>query len=99
MLTDKKYMYVEKLQNSNNTLVEYIYIYYFLSVLPDLQIRNTSVVHLSKPSGVNFSKLTCLEEMKAAASDFEEVQRLEEILRRWCKEIEQVCNHKHLSVM
>ncbi|XP_054882887.1 dynein axonemal heavy chain 8-like [Poeciliopsis prolifica] len=40
--------------------------------------------------GVNFSKLTCLEEMKVAASDFEEVQRLEEILRRWCKEIEQV---------
>uniref|UniRef100_A0A3B5PR00 Dynein heavy chain tail domain-containing protein n=1 Tax=Xiphophorus maculatus TaxID=8083 RepID=A0A3B5PR00_XIPMA len=68
----------------------YIYTYYFLSVLPDLHIRNTSVVHLSKPSGVNFSKLTCLEEMKAAASDFEEVQRLEEILRRWCKEIEQV---------
>ncbi|XP_016518823.1 dynein heavy chain 8, axonemal [Poecilia formosa] len=63
---------------------------HFLGSLDDLQIRNTSVVHLSKPSDVDFSKLTCLEEMKAAASDFEEVQRLEEILRRWCKEIEQV---------
>uniref|UniRef100_A0A3B3YBZ9 AAA+ ATPase domain-containing protein n=1 Tax=Poecilia mexicana TaxID=48701 RepID=A0A3B3YBZ9_9TELE len=63
---------------------------HFLGSLDDLQIRNTSVVHLSKPSDVDFSKLTSLEEMKAAASDFEEVQRLEEILRRWCKEIEQV---------
>lgn len=53
-------------------------------------MRNEGVVHLSEASGVDFSKLTCVNEMKAAAADFEVVQRLEEILSQWCKEIEQV---------
>uniref|UniRef100_A0A3P9NGZ4 Dynein axonemal heavy chain 8 n=1 Tax=Poecilia reticulata TaxID=8081 RepID=A0A3P9NGZ4_POERE len=62
---------------------------HFLSSL-DGRIFFLFSVFAAKPFDVDFSKLTCLEEMKAAASDFEEVQRLEDILRRWCKEIEQV---------
>ncbi|KAK5607192.1 Dynein heavy chain 8, axonemal [Crenichthys baileyi] len=56
----------------------------------DLQVRNDSVVHLSTVSDVDFSKLTCVDEMKAAAANTAMVQRLEEILGQWCKEIEQV---------
>ncbi|KAM4740016.1 dynein axonemal heavy chain 8-like [Anableps anableps] len=63
---------------------------HFLSALDDLQMRNDSIVYLSTASDIDFSKLTCLDEMKLAASNFELVQKLEDILSQWCKEIEQV---------
>ncbi|XP_035999780.1 dynein heavy chain 8, axonemal [Fundulus heteroclitus] len=63
---------------------------HFLSELDDLQVRNNAVVRLSPATNIDLSKLTCLDEMKAAAANFEMVQELEDLLSRWCKEIEQV---------
>ncbi|MED6274724.1 hypothetical protein CHARACLAT_019308, partial [Characodon lateralis] len=62
---------------------------HFLSSLDDLQVRNDGVVHLSTVSDVDFSKLTCVDEMKAAAANTAMLERLEEILGQWCKEIEE----------
>uniref|UniRef100_A0A3Q2QWB4 Dynein heavy chain tail domain-containing protein n=1 Tax=Fundulus heteroclitus TaxID=8078 RepID=A0A3Q2QWB4_FUNHE len=52
--------------------------------------QNNAVVRLSPATNIDLSKLTCLDEMKAAAANFEMVQELEDLLSRWCKEIEQV---------
>ncbi|KAM4579488.1 dynein axonemal heavy chain 8-like, partial [Fundulus diaphanus] len=63
---------------------------HFLSELDDLQVRNDAVVRLSPATNIDLSKLTTLDERKAAAANFEMVQELEDLLSRWCKEIEQV---------
>jgi len=64
--------------------------YYCLIYPLDIQRSNESVVHLKKVTDIDFSKLACLDDMKAAAANFGMVQRLEEILMQWCKQIEQV---------
>ncbi|XP_075316794.1 dynein axonemal heavy chain 8-like [Odontesthes bonariensis] len=56
----------------------------------DIQRSNESVVHLKTVTDIDLSKLACLDDMKAAAANFDMVQRLEEILMQWCKQIEQV---------
>uniref|UniRef100_A0A3Q3F240 Dynein, axonemal, heavy chain 5 like n=1 Tax=Kryptolebias marmoratus TaxID=37003 RepID=A0A3Q3F240_KRYMA len=61
-----------------------------LNSLDDLQTRSESVVHLTTVTDIDFSKLVCLDDMKAAAANPEMVKRLEEILSQWCKDIEQV---------
>lgn len=61
-----------------------------LGSLEDIQMRNETIVHLHTVTDIDFSKLACLEDMKVAAADFEMVQQLEETLKQWCKQIEQV---------
>ncbi|KAM4587304.1 dynein axonemal heavy chain 8-like [Odontesthes bonariensis] len=63
---------------------------HFLNSLDDIQRSNESVVHLKTVTDIDLSKLACLDDMKAAAANFDMVQRLEEILMQWCKQIEQV---------
>ncbi|KAM9349881.1 dynein axonemal heavy chain 8-like [Symphorus nematophorus] len=61
-----------------------------LSSLDDIQMSNESIVHLSKVTDIDFSKLVSLDDMKAAAANFDMVHQLEEILMQWYKQIEQV---------
>lgn len=53
-------------------------------------MSNESIVHLNRVTDIDFSKLVSLEEMKVAATNFDMVHRLEEILMQWYKQIEQV---------
>uniref|UniRef100_A0A3Q1CEC5 Dynein heavy chain tail domain-containing protein n=1 Tax=Amphiprion ocellaris TaxID=80972 RepID=A0A3Q1CEC5_AMPOC len=59
-----------------------------LGSLEDIRMRNEAIVHLHTVTDTDFSKLTCLDDMKAAAANFDMVQQLEEILKKWCKQIE-----------
>ncbi|KAM7379582.1 hypothetical protein PAMP_005128 [Pampus punctatissimus] len=61
-----------------------------LSSLDDIQMSNDSVVDLYRVTDIEFTKLASLEDMKVAAANFDMVHRLEEILMRWYKQIEQV---------
>lgn len=61
---------------------------------PDFMMRNECLVDLMKVTDIDLSKLACLEEMKAAAANFDTVKRLEEILMEWHSQIDQVCKVK-----
>ncbi|KAK7945226.1 hypothetical protein WMY93_000954 [Mugilogobius chulae] len=56
----------------------------------NIQVRYKSIVHLTKITDVDFSKVACQGDMKAAAADLKMVHRFEEILMTWYKEIDQV---------
>lgn len=53
-------------------------------------MSSESIVHLNRVTDIDFSKLVSLEEMQIAATNFDMVHRLEEILMQWYKQIEQV---------
>lgn len=57
-------------------------------------MSNESIVHLNTAVDIDFSKLASLEDMKVAAANFDMVHRLEEVLKQWYKQIEQVCKIK-----
>ncbi|XP_045906997.1 dynein axonemal heavy chain 8-like isoform X1 [Micropterus dolomieu] len=61
-----------------------------LSSLDDIQMSNESIVHLNTAVDIDFSQLASLEDMKVAAANFDMVHRLEEVLKQWYKQIEQV---------
>uniref|UniRef100_A0A3B4ALM1 Dynein heavy chain tail domain-containing protein n=1 Tax=Periophthalmus magnuspinnatus TaxID=409849 RepID=A0A3B4ALM1_9GOBI len=61
-----------------------------LGSLDDLQVRYEDIVHLTEVTDIDFSKVTCLNDMKAAAADLKIVRRFEEILMTWYQEIDQV---------
>ncbi|KAM8851316.1 dynein axonemal heavy chain 8-like isoform 1-T4 [Spinachia spinachia] len=61
-----------------------------LNSLDDIQMSNESIVHLNAVTDIDFSTLASLDDMKVAASNFDMVHRLEEILMQWYKQIEQV---------
>lgn len=61
---------------------------------PDFLMRNECLVDLMKVTDIDLSKLASLEEMKAAAANFDTVKRLEEILMEWHSQIDQVCKVK-----
>ncbi|XP_041836758.1 dynein heavy chain 8, axonemal-like [Melanotaenia boesemani] len=61
-----------------------------LSSLDEIQMNNDSIVHLNTVTDIDLSKLACLGDMKVAAANADTVKRLEEILKHWCKQIEQV---------
>lgn len=54
-------------------------------------MRNECLVDLMKVTDIDLFKLASLEEMKAAAANFDMVKRLEEILMEWHSQIDQVC--------
>lgn len=71
--------------------------YYYVSA-PDFLMRNECLVDLHKVTDIDLPKLVSLEEMKAAAANFDMVKRLEEILMVWHSQIDQVCPSVRPSV-
>lgn len=67
---------------------------FFYVGAPDFLMRNECLVDLMKVTDIDLSKLASLEEMKAAAANFDMVKRLEEILMEWHSQIDQVCKVK-----
>lgn len=61
---------------------------------PDFLMRNECLVDLMEVADIDLSKLASLEEVKAAAANFDMVKRLEEILMEWHSQIDQVCKVK-----
>lgn len=45
---------------------------------------------LSEASGIDFSRLVTLTDMKAAGADVEMMLKCENLLKMWCKAIDQV---------
>uniref|UniRef100_A0A3B4Z972 Dynein heavy chain tail domain-containing protein n=1 Tax=Stegastes partitus TaxID=144197 RepID=A0A3B4Z972_9TELE len=70
-----------------------------LGSLEDIQMTKENVVHLQTVTDVDLSKLVSLEDMKVAAANFDTVQQLEQILKQWCKQIEQVSRIKALETL
>lgn len=58
---------------------------------PEFLMRNECLVDLQQVTDIDLLKLTSLEEMKAAADNYDMVKRLEEILMVWHTQIDQVC--------
>lgn len=54
-------------------------------------MRNECLVDLYKVTEIDLLKLASLEEMKAAADNYDMVKRLEEILMVWHAQIDKVC--------
>lgn len=53
-------------------------------------MNNENVVRLKTVTDIDLSKLTSLDDMKAAAANTDMVYQLEEILMQWYKQIKQV---------
>lgn len=70
---------------------------YYVSA-PDFLMRNECLVDLHKVTDIDLPKLASVEEMKAAAANFDMVKRLEEILMVWHSQIDQVCPSVRPSV-
>ncbi|CAG5978557.1 unnamed protein product [Menidia menidia] len=82
---------VDKSRHGEKLKKNFLYTFkHCLSSLDDIQRSNESIVHLKTVTDIDLSKLACLDDIKVAAANFDMVQRLEEILTQWCKQIEQV---------
>ncbi|XP_075877996.1 dynein axonemal heavy chain 8-like [Nelusetta ayraudi] len=62
----------------------------FIGSFDDFLMRNECLVDLHKVTDIDLPKLASIEEMKAAAANFDMVKRLEEILMVWHSQIDQV---------
>lgn len=58
---------------------------------PEFFMRNECLVDLYKVTEIDLLKLASIEEVKAAADNYDMVKRLEEILMVWHAQIDKVC--------
>ncbi|XP_069055280.1 dynein axonemal heavy chain 8 isoform X2 [Lepisosteus oculatus] len=65
-------------------------IQHYIAFLNGTQVSIKGMVQLKMPTHIDFSRLQCFEDHKAAASDLDMVRQLEEVLMMWYKQIEQV---------